>query len=139
MIGILTAFQDWFKTLTPVGIEPTQLALVELEPTPLDNSGKVSLFLELLSNAYLLQAQTKQTNEIQSRILISNVQPERAGAGPSLDSFEDITFRREDNRKLCMCLNLHVAPQFSAIGTRTRVARVRAGYQNKLDYSGVVS
>ena len=29
--------------LTPVGFEPTQLALVELESTPLDHSGKVSL------------------------------------------------------------------------------------------------
>ena len=28
--------------LTPVGLEPTQLALVELESTPLDHSGKVS-------------------------------------------------------------------------------------------------
>jgi hypothetical protein len=28
---------------TPVGFEPTQLALVELESTPLDHSGKVSL------------------------------------------------------------------------------------------------
>ena len=29
--------------VTPVGFEPTQLALVELESTPLDHSGKVSL------------------------------------------------------------------------------------------------
>ena len=29
--------------MTPVGFEPTQLALVELESTPLDRSGKVSL------------------------------------------------------------------------------------------------
>ena len=28
--------------LTPVGFEPTQLALVELESTPLDHSGKLS-------------------------------------------------------------------------------------------------
>ena len=28
--------------LTPVGFEPTQLALVELESTPLDHSGKES-------------------------------------------------------------------------------------------------
>ena len=28
--------------MTPVGFEPTQLALVELESTPLDHSGKVS-------------------------------------------------------------------------------------------------
>jgi hypothetical protein len=31
--------------MTPVGFEPTQLALVELESTPLDHSGKVSLQL----------------------------------------------------------------------------------------------
>ena len=29
--------------MTPVGFEPTQLALVELESTPLDHSGQVSL------------------------------------------------------------------------------------------------
>ena len=28
--------------MTPVGFEPTQFALVELESTPLDHSGKVS-------------------------------------------------------------------------------------------------
>ena len=28
--------------MTPVGFEPTQLALVELESTPLEHSGKVS-------------------------------------------------------------------------------------------------
>ena len=28
--------------MTPVGFEPTQLTLVELESTPLDHSGKVS-------------------------------------------------------------------------------------------------
>ena len=32
-----------FSKLTPVGFEPTQLALVELESTPLDHLGKVSL------------------------------------------------------------------------------------------------
>ena len=36
-----------FKQLTPVGFEPTQLALVELESTPLDHSGKVSMCLSL--------------------------------------------------------------------------------------------
>jgi hypothetical protein len=30
------------RKMTPVGFEPTQLALVELESTPLDHSGKVS-------------------------------------------------------------------------------------------------
>ena len=139
MCGTLTEFQDWFKALPPVGIEPTQLAPVELEPTPLDHSGEVSLFPKLLSNTSLVQAQTKQTNEIPSRILISDVQPGKAVAGPSLDSFEDITFRLEHNKTLCICLNLHVAPQLSATGTRTRVARVRAGFPSQLDDSGVVS
>ena len=31
--------------MTPVGFEPTQLALVELESTPLDHSGKVSVIV----------------------------------------------------------------------------------------------
>ena len=31
--------------MTPVGFERTQLALVELESTPLDHSGKVSLLV----------------------------------------------------------------------------------------------
>ena len=34
--------------MTPVGFEPTQLALVELESIPLDHSGKVSLMLSLV-------------------------------------------------------------------------------------------
>ena len=33
----------WCGKMTPVGFEPTQLALVELESTPLDHSDKVSL------------------------------------------------------------------------------------------------
>ena len=32
---------EW-SHMTPVGFEPTQFALVELESTPLDRSGKVS-------------------------------------------------------------------------------------------------
>ena len=36
--------------MTPVGFEPTQLALVELETTPLDHSGKVSLRPQLRTN-----------------------------------------------------------------------------------------
>ena len=32
----------YITSVTPVGFEPTQLALVELESTPLDHSGKVS-------------------------------------------------------------------------------------------------
>ena len=38
------------KLMTPVGFEPTQLALVELESTPLDHSGKVSLRPQLRTN-----------------------------------------------------------------------------------------
>ena len=33
------------RDMTAVGFEPTQLALVELESTPLDHSGKLSLLL----------------------------------------------------------------------------------------------
>ena len=39
-IVLLSANDD--LTLTAVGFEPTQLALVELESTPLDHSGKLS-------------------------------------------------------------------------------------------------
>ena len=42
--------------VTPVGFEPTQFALVELESTPLDHSGKVSLAL----NAMLLCSEESQ-------------------------------------------------------------------------------
>ena len=41
--------QEWqaqstaMQIMTAVGFEPTQLALVELESTPLDHSGKLSL------------------------------------------------------------------------------------------------
>ena len=34
--------------MTPVGFEPTQLALVELESTPLDHSGKLSCLVDKL-------------------------------------------------------------------------------------------
>ena len=34
------------REVTPVGFEPTQLALVELESTPFDHSGKVSMVTE---------------------------------------------------------------------------------------------
>ena len=37
--------------MTPVGFEPTQLVLVELESTPLDHSGKVSIASAQASNA----------------------------------------------------------------------------------------
>ena len=40
--------------LTAVGFEPTQLALVELESTPLDHSGKLSLQMSNLA-LYLKQ------------------------------------------------------------------------------------
>ena len=60
------------------------------------------------------------------------------GLGRGLDSFEDITHKLEHSKKLCMCLNLHVAPQLSATGIRNWVARVMAGCPNHLDCSGVV-
>ena len=40
------------KEMTPVGFEPTQLALVELESTPLDHSGKVSCCFGLWPNLW---------------------------------------------------------------------------------------
>ena len=40
------------KTMTPVGFEPTQLALVELESTPLDHSGKVSMNVVLFHHVW---------------------------------------------------------------------------------------
>ena len=38
------------QIMTAVGFEPTQLALVELESTPLDHSGKLSLTLSSLGS-----------------------------------------------------------------------------------------
>ena len=38
------------RRMTAVGFEPTQLALAELESTPLDHSGKLSLTLSSLSS-----------------------------------------------------------------------------------------
>ena len=35
------------EEVTAVGFEPTQLALVELESTPLDHSGKVSIVVHI--------------------------------------------------------------------------------------------
>ena len=40
--------------MTPVGFEPTQLALVELESTPLDHSGKVSYWRRRMPPHYAL-------------------------------------------------------------------------------------
>ena len=41
--------------MTAVGFEPTQLALVELESTPLDHSGKLSLLLCIYKNRAPIQ------------------------------------------------------------------------------------
>ena len=41
------------QNVTPVGFEPTQFALVELEPTPLDHSGKVSIWTKFASETCL--------------------------------------------------------------------------------------
>ena len=38
--------------MTLVGFEPTQLALVEFESTPLDHSGKVSLIMANKNNEH---------------------------------------------------------------------------------------
>ena len=45
------------RIMTPVGFEPTQLALVELESTPLDHSGKVSLIELLLKRCLVCVSQ----------------------------------------------------------------------------------
>ena len=42
--------------VTAVGFEPTQLALVELESTPLDHSGKLSWTLCMATNLILEKA-----------------------------------------------------------------------------------
>ena len=42
------------REVTPVGFEPTQLALVELESTPLDHSGKVSVRPHFIFMVYTL-------------------------------------------------------------------------------------
>ena len=46
--------------MTPVGFEPTQLALVELESTPLDHSGKVSLLISALRFISLRSTKEKE-------------------------------------------------------------------------------
>ena len=56
--------------MTPVGFEPTQLAVVELESTPLDHSGKVSLIIAnqqqlLTPNTYLLCRSTIDYSRLQ--------------------------------------------------------------------------
>ena len=46
--------------MTPVGFEPTQLALMELESTPLDHSGKVSLLISALRFISLRSTKEKE-------------------------------------------------------------------------------
>ena len=48
------------RIMTPVGFEPTQLALVELESTPLDHSGKVSLLISALRFISLRSTKEKE-------------------------------------------------------------------------------
>ena len=42
--------------MTAVGFEPTQLALVELESTPLDHSGKLSCLCQRMRKSNFLEA-----------------------------------------------------------------------------------
>ena len=44
--------------MTPVGFEPAQLALVELESTPLDHSGKVSAATDQPATSELIKTLT---------------------------------------------------------------------------------
>ena len=53
--SLLASPTSFMLHVTPVGFEPTQLALVELESTPLDHSGKVSM---RRANICLLQLKT---------------------------------------------------------------------------------
>ena len=55
--------------MTPVGFEPTQLTLVELESTPLDHSGKVSLLVSLIDKG-ASRVMGKQDRARLSEILI---------------------------------------------------------------------
>ena len=50
--------------MTPVGFEPTQLALVELESTPLDHSGKVSVMMLLCCSCRRQNHQGKEGHAI---------------------------------------------------------------------------
>ena len=68
--GFRVKFPGWSRTpvlnkasagkMTPVGFEPTQLALVELESTPLDHSGKVSLLISALRFISLRSTKEKE-------------------------------------------------------------------------------
>ena len=44
-INVVSSCIRLIGSMTAVGLEPTQLALVELESTPLDHSGKLSWLL----------------------------------------------------------------------------------------------
>ena len=46
-INVVSSCIRLIGNMTAVGFEPTQLALVELESTPLDHSGKLSLYMIL--------------------------------------------------------------------------------------------
>ena len=46
-VGFWVLSENLTTRVTPVGFEPTQLTLVELESTPLDHSGKVSMLIVL--------------------------------------------------------------------------------------------
>ena len=48
------------KKLTAVGFEPTQLALVELESTPLDHSGKVSMVTQSQADRWRTELWSKR-------------------------------------------------------------------------------
>lgn len=53
--------------MTAVGFEPTQLALVELESTPLDHSGKLSL--QCITHCTTLTGNSIRLNYIAFRVL----------------------------------------------------------------------
>ena len=60
--------------MTPVGFEPTQLALVELESTPLDHSGKVSLRPFFFTSVYAsltMLCNLRGVHGVQESILMS--------------------------------------------------------------------
>ena len=46
-ISVVASLIKLVGNMTAVGFEPTQLALVELESTPLDHSGKLSMYMIL--------------------------------------------------------------------------------------------
>ena len=48
------------REVTPVGFEPTQLALVELESTSLDHSGKVSMVTQSQADRWRTELWSKR-------------------------------------------------------------------------------